>query len=384
MKPRDRVIAALEHREPDRVPTGENAVDCELAEQILGRPTLANARWREFEALWDGRRSDIVSDYVSSITDLARILEWDYVRVPLAPREGPRSRPVMTGPYSWLDEKDRQVHFHPASGNIAVLGDTDEISMEDLPDPDAPVEIDPSELEIARRVISEVGSTHFVVGRAPDGTFPWQQTGSMESFLIRMLTEPAFVERAVDAYVNRSIAYIEALLDVGCDAVMTCDDYSDNRGPIMGPGLFRTFVLPGLRRQIQAAHARGGFFIKHTDGNTWAILEDMVEAGIDGWHGIQPAIGMDLRLLKQRCGAEICFFGGVNCETLVAGTPADARREARYAMEHAAANGGLVVTCGNVLQPGTRLENYLAARQAVSQYGSYDRSARVHASNDSG
>ena len=44
MLPKERIIAALAHEEPDRVPTGENEVDYELVEQILGHPTLYNAR----------------------------------------------------------------------------------------------------------------------------------------------------------------------------------------------------------------------------------------------------------------------------------------------------------------------------------------------------
>jgi len=132
---------------------------------------------------------------------------------------------------------------------------------------------------------------------------------------------------------------------------------------------FHTFILPGLVRQVEAVHARGGYFVKHTDGNVWSILEMLVDAGIDGWHGIQPSIGMDLKLLKERYGEKLCFFGGVNCETLVAGTPEQIRTEVKYAVEHAGAGGGLVITCGNVLQPGTLLENYLEARQAVRDYG---------------
>jgi uroporphyrinogen decarboxylase len=171
--------------------------------------------------------------------------------------------------------------------------------------------------------------------------------------------------------VGRSIAYIKAMLDAGCDAIMTTDDYSSNRGPIMGPERFREFILPGVKRQAKAVHARGGYFIKHTDGNVWSILDALVEAEIDGWHGIQPSIGMDLRDLKQRYGDTLCFFGGVNNETLIAGTAGDAREEVRYAIQHAAPGGGLVVTSGNVIQPGTRLENYLAARQAVRDFGAY-------------
>ena len=372
MKPRDRVIAALNHQEPDRVPTGENAVDFELVERILGHPTLYNSRWRELEALWDGRRDEVVADYGTAHVELVRALEWDYVRVPAVPAAKPYPRPHMTGPYSWLDDDGHKVSFHPDSGNIAVGRDRSEMTIDELPDPDAPYSVDPSQLEAVRYVVQELGATHFIVGRSPiDGTFPFQETTGMEEFLIRMVTEPEFVHRAVDAYVNRSIAWIEALLDAGVDAVMTTDDYSDNRGPIMGPDRYRQFVLPGLVRQVEAAHAKGGYFIKHTDGNVWSILDTFIEARVDAWHGIQPSIGMDLRLLKERYGDDLCFFGGVNCETLVAGAPDEAREEVRYAIQHAAPGGGLVVTTGNVLQPGTQLECYLAARQATRDHGAY-------------
>jgi uroporphyrinogen decarboxylase len=372
MLPRDRVLAALHHEEGDHVPTGENAVDYPLVEQITGHTTLYNSRWREWQALWDGRRDEIVADYGQAHVELVRALEWDYVRVPVVPKRRAYGRPQMTGPYSWLDEAGYEVRYNPDSGNIAVRHAMAELSIEDLPDPDEPYEVDPSELEAVRHVVGELGETHFVIGRSPvDGTFPWQSTGSMESFLMRMITDPEFVERAIQVYVNRSIAYSDALLAAGCDAVMTTDDYSDNRGPIMGPERYRQFILPGLIRQCEAIHARGGYFIKHTDGNVWQILDTFADAGIDGWHGIQPSIGMDLRLLKERYERQLCFFGGVNCETLVAGTPEEAVAEVRYAIQHAAPGGGLVVTTGNVLQPGTQLENYLAARQATRELGRY-------------
>lgn len=372
MLPKDRVIAALNHEEPDCVPTGENAVDFELVEQILGRPTLYNARWRELQALWDGRRDEIVADYGTVHVELVHTLGWDYVRVPVVPPDKEYRRPVMTGVFSWMDKDDREVHYHPDAGNIVTRVHVDDMTVDDLPDPDEPFEVDPTELDAVRHVVQEIGGTHFIVGRSPiDGSFPFQETVGMENFLIRMVTDPEFVRRAIDVYVGRSIVYIDAMLDAGCDAIMTTDDYSSNRGPIMGPERFREFILPGVVRQAEAVHARGGYFIKHTDGNVWSILDALVEAEIDGWHGIQPSIGMDLRDLKQCYGDTLCFFGGVNNETLIAGTPEDAREEVRYAIQHAAPGGGLVVTSGNVVQPGTKLENYRAARQAVRDYGAY-------------
>ena len=372
MNSKQRVLTALNRHQPDRVPTGENAADCDLVEQILGHSTLYNARWRELQALWDGRRAAIVADYGTTHVELAHALEWDYVRVPVVPPDKEYRRPAMTGPYSWLDEDGHEVQCDPNAGNIVTRAQYTNMSVADLPDPDEPFVVDPSELEAVRYVVQELGETHFIIGRTPvDGTFPWSETVGMEEFLVRMITDPEFVRRAIDLYVGHSIAYIEAMLDAGCDAIMTTDDYSSNRGPVMGPDRFREFVLPGLTRQAEAIHSRDGYFIKHTDGNVWSILDALVEAGIDGWHGIQPSIGMDLQALKARYGNALCFFGGVNNETLIAGTPEKARTEVRYAIQHAAPGGGLVITSGNVLQPGTRLENYRAARQATRDYGAY-------------
>jgi len=372
MKPKDRIIAALHHQEPDRVPTGENQIDGKLAGEILGRPCLFNTGWQELEALWSGRRDELVADCCAIHVDLPRVLEWDYVRVPAVPAAGEYRRPEMTGPYSWLDDQGYEVTFNPEAGNIAVRHQFPDMSIDDLPDPDEPFVVDPTQLEAIRHVVAELGDTHFIIARSPlDGTFPWEPTVGMEEFLTRMVTDPEFVRRAVDVYVGRSLVYLQSMLDAGADAVMTTDDYSDNRGPIMGAERFREFVLPGLVRQCEAVHERGGYFIKHTDGNVWAILDTFVDLGIDGWHGIQPDIGMDLRLLQERYGDELCFFGGVNCETLIQGPPEKARQEVRYAIEHAARNGGLVVTTSNVLQPGTQCQNYQAMRQAIRDFGQY-------------
>ena len=372
MNSKERVQAALHHEEADRVPCGENDIDFVVVEELLGYETLYNSRWREKQALWDGRRDEIVADYGKANVDLVHALEWDYVRVHAMPAAKEYSPPQMTGEYSWLDEQGREIQYSPEVGNIALYSDSQDMTIDDLPDPDEHYEVDPSEMDAIRHVVSEIGDSHFIIGRSPvDGTFPFADTVGMQEYLIRMITDTEFVERSAELYVNRSIAYINAMIDAGVDAVMVTDDYSGNQGPFMGPERFRRFIIPGIERQVAAAHAKGAFFIKHTDGNTWPILDDLIATGIDGWHGIQPNIGMDLKLLKEKYGDKLCFFGGINCETLVEGTPDQAAAEVNYALQHAAPGGGLVIATGNVLQPGTQLPNYLAARQALRENGRY-------------
>ena len=372
MLPRERIIAQFRHEEADLVPMGENHVHHHFVREMLGKDYLYGSGFGELEALWDGRRDAVVNSAIDFFTELPLALDWDYVRVPVAPVRKEYKRPNFTGPFSWVDEKGNEFHFNPEIGLEASRTYNTDMDISELPDPDEAFVVDDSELDIIRGVIAKLKPTHFVVARLPlDGTFPYKLTVGIEEYLIRMITDPEFVMRASQVYVNRCIAYINAFLDAGADAVMPTDDYADNRGLMMGLERFNQFILPGIERQAAAAHKKGGYFIKHTDGNLWEALDGLVGAGIDGWHGIQPAIGMDFKLLKEKYGKKICFFGGVDCDTLIAGSPEDVERQARYAIQQAAPGGGLVLTSGNGLENGTNVENYRAMMRVRQEFGHY-------------
>ncbi len=372
MLPKDRMIAALEHREPDRVPIGEQSIDWEITDRALSVKTLYRAKWRAYTALWEGRRDEIMESTARDLVGLARKFELDFVVVPTVPaKQATYPKPEMLGEYTWRDERGRSWHYSPDSGGHAMAFDFSPITIDDLPDPDAPVTVDTTQFEAIERVVKEIGKTHFVFARVPDGSFPWEETIGMEAYLERMITDPAFVQRAAAAYTKRSIAAIKAVAATGIDGILTGTDYCDNRGPLMGPRLFHKLVFPYLAATVKAAHDEGLFFVKHTDGDQWAILDDFVEAGVDGWQGIQPRIGMDLKLLKQKYGDKLTFIGGVNCETLTMGTPEEIEEEVKYAIRHAGTGGGLVMCSGNTLMPGTKYENYEAMLAANRKYGGY-------------
>jgi uroporphyrinogen decarboxylase len=374
MTGKERIIAALQHKEADRIPTGENQFYGALASEIVGYHTFYATGWEEMKALWEGKRDEIAWDYSRTIVDLAKILNLDYVRVPLVPAKKEKyEHPKMTGPYSWLDDKGNEYSFNPEAGDVVSPKFNADINIDDILDPAQDTfKVDESELEALRYIVKELKGKCFIIGRTPvDGTFPWQQTVGMEEFLMRMLMDEDFCTKAIDLYVSRSVKTIEAMLDAGADAVMTTDDYSDNRGPIMGPVYFKKFILPGIKRQIEAAHKKGGYFIKHTDGNTWPILDDLIDAGIDGWHGIQINIGMDLKKLKEKYGDKICFFGGTNCDSLIKGKPEEIRQEVISAICNAGRGGGLVLTTSNVVPPGATYERYKIMRETLMKYGNY-------------
>ncbi|MGI6029222.1 MAG: uroporphyrinogen decarboxylase family protein [Candidatus Heteroscillospira sp.] len=373
MLPRERMLAHLNHEEPDQICMGENIMHCSMIEQYLGREVLFQNGFKELKALWEGRRDEVIQDGIDVMSTLPQTLGWDYIRVPVCPRKKEYVHPVMTGPNSWIDpETGTEMRYNYATaGQIAPKYNT-EMTIDDLPDPDEEFVVDPSELEVAKGVVERIKKTHFVIARPPlDGSFAFKQTVGIQEFLMRMITDPEFIHRARQVYVKRSIAYIKAFLEIGVDAIMTTDDYADNRGLMMGYDRFKEFILPGIEQQIAATHEAGGYFIKHTDGKAWDALPDLVALGIDGWHGIQPSIGMDMKLVKERFGKDICLFGGVNCETLITGTPEDVEREAMYAIQHAAPGGGYVLTSGNCIEPGVPKANYDKMLEVREKYGKY-------------
>lgn len=367
MLPKERVIAALDFKTPDRIPTGETGIDYAITEQALGHPTLYRAKWKEFTALWEGRRDEYVESCKRDIVGLARTFEHDVVPAFLVPsRQQAPVLPEFLGPYKWRTPDGRVFAFSPESEGHPFLLANPECEPEDIQD--IPFEPDESELELVRHVVKEMGSTHFILGRPGDGIFPIMRY-TVEFLLTNMIERPELVRRIVEVETRYCIKVSEALLDAGCDAVLPTSDVAGNNGPFMSPAMFKEFLFPWLKAECDAAHAKGKYFIKHTDGKVWSILEMMIEAGIDGWQGIQPKIGMSLPALQERYGGRVCFWGGVDMDTLCAGTEEEVAEEVRIACESAPREGGLVITCGNSVMVGVKYANYLAQLRAARRYG---------------
>ena len=87
MTSKERMIAALNHQEADRVPRGENAFDYTFYQEVMGRKTLCYGGWDELEALWSGNRDKVVADYIDSLVAFTKKMRWDYIRVPAAPKK---------------------------------------------------------------------------------------------------------------------------------------------------------------------------------------------------------------------------------------------------------------------------------------------------------
>ncbi|HDD34283.1 MAG TPA: hypothetical protein ENG30_03930 [Thermofilaceae archaeon] len=150
----------------------------------------------------------------------------------------------------------------------------------------------------ARRIAPELA----VIGSA-DGTLGIPS--SFEEFVKlakRIRVGRAGIKRELYESAVKSAELARRQVEEGADAIVGCTDYCTNSGPFLNPMDFRDLVTPYLKLVVTATHRAGGFYIKHTDGNLWPVLDDIVDISIDALHSIDPTAGTELREVKEAYG----------------------------------------------------------------------------------
>ncbi len=225
----------------DRVPTGETGVDYTITERALGHPRLYRAKWKEYNALWEGRRNDYVESCKRDIVALARKFEHDVVPVSWCRHAVSPRAAVFLSKYKWRLPDGRVYAFSPQSEGHAFLLSHPDFALEQIED--IPLDFDESQLELVHHVVKEMGDTHFILGRPGDGIFPIAKY-TLEFMLVGMLERPELIQRIIEVETRRCIAVGDLLLDAGCDALLPTSDVAGNNGPFMSPKMFRQFLFP--------------------------------------------------------------------------------------------------------------------------------------------
>jgi uroporphyrinogen decarboxylase len=125
-------------------------------------------------------------------------------------------------------------------------------------------------------------------------------------------------------------------------------------------------------KQICAeARRRGLHIFLHSCGWIWSILDDLVEAGFEGYQSIQESAGMDTAKVKSLYGDKLTLWTGVQCETLIDASLDDVAKEVRRLLSVCRPGGGFIFGSTNSVQFGAKTENYLKALETVKKYGGY-------------
>lgn len=160
-----------------------------------------------------------------------------------------------------------------------------------------------------------------------------------------------------------------------CPLYFIGDDIAYKNGLLFSLSFLRETFLPMLHRCIEPLHEAGIKVIYHSDGNLWQILDEIVDAGINGLNPLEPLAGMDLCELKRRYGKRLILVGGIDCSVLLPlGTPQQIRQAVKEAVRIAAPGGGFFIGSSSEITPATPLENVLAFYEACRTFGRYPMS----------
>ena len=152
-------------------------------------------------------------------------------------------------------------------------------------------------------------------------------------------------------------------------ALVTGTDFGTQNGPFISPSAYRKLYQPFHRRVNDWVHTHTPWkTFMHSCGSVITLLPDIVDAGFDILNPVQcSAAGMDPVVLKERFGDKITFWGGgVDTQkTLPFGTPDEIRRQVRQRIEIFGRGGGFVFNTVHNVQAGTPAENLVALYDAV-------------------
>lgn len=271
---------------------------------------------------------------------------------------------------TWVDEwgvtyKDNiEAVPHPLRGAIFSM---DDLRRYQPPDPDHPERLGP----LADLVRRYKGKRAVLFHQR--AAFMWSAyLNGLDNLLANFLTEPEFCDALMDMVLEVNMAIARRAIRTGADAIVLGDDYAHNRGPMMSPKAFHRFVFPRLKRIVDMIHAEGALAIKHSDGNLYPLLDDIMASGADAINPIEPVAGMDLKTTKRRVGHRMAVIGNVDCgELLSHGTPAQVRDAVRQCIRDAGEGGGYLISSSNSIHTGVKPENFRAMIEAGIQFGRY-------------
>ncbi len=195
-------------------------------------------------------------------------------------------------------------------------------------------------------------------------TEAYEYTNGIERFIYLMYDEPDLVADFLSLLYQKTMDRLSHLPESFKPfAVFIGEDLAYKNGLLFPPQFLHNHFLPYLSKIIEAYHAIGAKVLFHSDGNLWEIMDDLVDAGIDGINPIEELSGMTVKDLRKRY-PELVLCGGLDVSSLFAhGSPEECYNKTIENIQ--ASPRGYIVGGSAEIHTAVRLENYLAMLKAV-------------------
>ncbi len=413
MTSRERVLAAIQHKEPDRVPIDHGSM------RSTGIMAIAYNRLKNYLGISSGYT------YVYDlIQQLAQPEQWYLDRFHIDAIDLGRAffAPDKSRPWVLPDGSEALVPawFRPARengdlvvrdrGGIAIgrmpagslyidqcywplsgptgLDDYEPLAEKmqqviwaGMPAPPYEEPLTAGRLEEIARVARHLyETTDYAISLSVGcNLFEWCQfLFGMENVYLYLAAEKRKLARFLDRLVEHHLEFLHSLLPKvrgWVQILVVGDDLGMQSGPQMSPETYRELFLPrhkiiySCAKQLSGAH-----IFMHNCGGVYQLIPSLIEAGVEILNPVQTSARyMEPERLKREFGRELTFWGG-GCDTqqmLVAGTPEQVREDVRRRLEIWMPGGGYVWNQVHNVLADVPAENVVAMLEAAYEFGGY-------------
>jgi len=375
MTHRERVLAAINHKQPDRVPI-------DLGGTFFSTMTApAYDRLRLYLGLPEDAAPTAASLRSRTVYPHETVLR----------RFDVDTRPVVTGSpdvspdrrvsdTEFLDEygvrwvRTHESHYINVDGPFCHLEDPTLRDLDRVPWPDPADAGRYRGLRERARWLRETTDYAVILAIGPGPVHQSQFMRGYQAWLEDLLLHQSFFTALLERLAELHTRVIEHALEETqeyVDVVALGDDVGTQNGTLVHPEKYRQLIKPSHRRIFSAVKRFSKPILYPTCGSVYSLIPDFIDAGVDILNPIQVrAAGMDPQRLKREFGREISFWGAIDIqEVLPRGTPAQVRDEVRKCIDDLAPGGGYVLSPTHNLQPEVPPENIVAMYEAAVDYG---------------
>ena len=351
MNARERLLAALDGQEPDRVPCALNFYRVDV--ERLAPP---------------GSWSD-------SLVDVR------FVRFPASPEDEALSRlgrpfppDTRLGTFDQVMTYDRW-SYHPQTPEhrnpLARARSLQDLQRFPFPEASTPHHVE--------TLAGQVRDLH-ARGLAAGGNLPhlggelfetaWRLRG-LENFMLDLIERPHWATYLIERLTRLASRNARSLAQAGVDLLVLDDDVGMPGTMMISPATWRHFFKPHLADIIQAARAIKPDLrvLFHSDGYFEPIVGDLIELGVNAINPLQPD-HMDAVRIRRRFGTLLALWGTVGHQTTFSyGTPDEIRREVKHRIDTLGRSGLILSPAYDLGEPDISWENIAAFLDAAREYG---------------
>ena len=347
----ERFRRAITTNEPGPVTVGDIFADFETVGNLLNEPVMDYLKLAEdpdlkitFKDLWSGYK------YVSQTIRFCCLTGWDYAFAFSAiPFKGVSvqisentSSEVEDGKRGWLNDNQGPImswddfERYPWPSNIKAINAVSRTMAKRVPD----------------------GMKVMVI---PGGVFEWTTwLMGLVPFSYALADQPDLVDAVIDK-VNGLIHQVveDIMSEPKVGGIFMGEDLGFFSGTFVSPKVLREKFLPRTKEIVDLTHEAGGVFVLHSCGNMYAVMDDIIEIGVDAKHSFEDKI-MPVEEAHEKWGDRIGIIGGVEMDVIAQGTEEQVRTRTRKILEACASKGRYVLGTGNSVANYVPQRNYLA------------------------